>query len=121
MSKKQTKHTERRKPEERCHVLSGKRGFIKVAHKPSDTDEQFSLAYGRCDRFIMDNCRILGYDTRHTHDPIEFGPCHRHYLGTKDKFHLSKFVEVYDVFCSQWLSIDRHFGTYDSLDNFILN
>lgn len=121
MSKKQKKKTEHRKPEERCHILSGKRGFIKVSYKPSDSDEQFSLVYGRCDRFAKDNCRILGYDTRHAHDPVEFGPCHRHYLGEKAKFYLSQYIEVYDTFYPQWQAIDKHFDTHDSLDNFILN
>lgn len=108
------------KPEEHYHLLSRHRGFIKIAYRPALDADVFSMAYGRCDKFCQDNCRILGYDTRHGHDPVEYGPCHRHYLGNKKPFPLTEYSVVFEKFCAQWQAIDTHFENHESLDSFDL-
>lgn len=120
MGKTKTKKVAKPKSEEYYHVLSGKRGFLKVSYHPLDSGDQFSMAFGRSDKFCQDNGRILGYDTRHGHDPLEYGPCHRHYLAKKEAFHLSEYQLVYGIFSTQWPKIDVYFKHNDSLDNFHL-
>lgn len=123
MSKKAKKieKVETRKHESKYHVLTNNRGFLKIEYKQIGPEDIFSLAFGRCDKYTIDNCRILGYDTRHHHDGINFGPCHRHYLGNKTNFEKTKYDQVYPTFERQWLSIDHHFKTNESLNNYILN
>ncbi len=108
------------KGEESYHVLSGNRGYLKVSYTPHIDGDQFSMAYGCPRQFAQDNGRILGYDTRHGHDPIEFGPCHRHYLAQKHPYPVAQYPVVYEIFAAQWPAIDKHFKEHGSLNNFTL-
>jgi hypothetical protein len=120
MRKKQSKTADGPKPQEAYRVLAKNQGFVKVQYRPSATGETFSMAYGCQGRFSQDNGRVLGYDTKHGHDPIEYGPCHRHYLAQKDAFHPSKYEQVFEIFSTQWPAIVQHYSNNDTLDNFQL-
>lgn len=110
------------KPQEMYRVLNKNkhRAFIKLQYKPSAKGDAFSMAYGCPVKFSQDNGRVLGYDTRHAHDPAEYGPCHRHYLAQKEAFSPSQYEEVYEIFSAQWPVIDQHYSKNDTLDNFQL-
>jgi hypothetical protein len=101
-------------------VLGKNKGFVKLQYRPSGTSEVFSMAYGCPAKFSQDNGRVLGYDTKHGHDPIDYGPCHRHYLAQKEAFHLSKYEQVFEIFSTQWPAIVQHYSNNDTLDNFQL-
>lgn len=118
--KKSSKAMEVPKPQEAYRVLPRNQGFIKVRYRPNAAGDVFSMAYGCPVRFSQDNGRVLGYDTRHAHDSIQYGPCHRHYLAQKEAFHPSKYEEVFEIFSSQWPAIVQHYSQNDTLDNFQL-
>lgn len=117
--KKQSKAAEP-KPQEAYRILSKNQGFIKVRYQSSHSGELFSMAFGCPMKFSQDNGRVLGYDTKHGHDPIDYGPCHRHYIGQKEAFQLSKYEQVFEIFSNQWPAIVQHFFNNDTLDNFQL-
>ena len=117
---KPSKTADEPKPQETYRVLNKNRGFIKVQYKPNSKGDVFSLVYGCPIKFSQDNGRVLGYDTQHAHDPVEYGPCHRHYLARKEAFSPSQYEEVYEIFSAQWPAIVQHYSQNDTLDNFQL-
>lgn len=121
MSKKKiSSNVEEQKPQEAYRILKKNRGFIKVQYRPSATGEVFSMAYGCPIKFSLDNGRVLGYDTMHGHDLIEYGPCHRHFLAKKEAFDPVRYEQVFEIFSTQWPAIVQHYSNNDTLDNFQL-
>lgn len=100
------------------HSLKGN-GFIKEYY--NEEQQKFSLAFLHAIWFQKDNGRILGYDTKHAHDGIKFGECHRHLFGVKSSFLPNNYDEVNEIFNRQYPTLIDHYQKYVTFDNYKIN